>query len=486
VATAGVWRRAAAAPWWPELAIAALVIAGLALAVAAPVALLVVGGAALVVAGLVRWPFLIAASLVLLMGNVKVNYYMGFFTFFPEYLVLVVAAGLGFTAWLARPAWPPERRILLAFGVWAFTGILSVPFAMSVARVLPRVVLILTAMATWLAIVATVDTRPRLLRAVALWEIAATAYAIFGIVQMIGLVAGFDTSMPFLAHYSNPDLFVGIGAPVRRRIGDVFRANSMFNDPNILAGFLAAAMTAVLVLQQHHAELGRRARAAAERVALLLMGVCLMLTQSRSGVLAFVAGAGVVFAQRPRMLGKAGLWLVAGAAVAAIVGVMMALGVDPTLLVARLAGIGDTNDSSNRQHLDAFLYGLRLIARYPLTGVGLGNFGLYYGAEWDAYYAKMMSHSAPITYFAESGIPGGLAFLAVWWLVLRRAWRGEPPASDATARTLRLALCASLVALLAANLFYDYIARTFVWVIAGLAVCAARLRESAPGPVRPA
>ena len=38
-----------------------------------------------------------------------------------------------------------------------------------------------------------------------------------------------------------------------------------------------------------------------------------------------------------------------------------------------------------------------------------------------------------------------------------------------------MALLASLVALLVANLFYDYLLRTFVWVIVGLAMCSVRL-----------
>src|SRR5207248_2758007 len=248
----------------------------------------------------------------------------------------------------------------------------SVPFAVSVGRVLPRVVLIGTALATWLTIVVTVDTRKRLLRAMALWEIAATLYAVYGIVQMIGLVAGFDTTLHFLERFSNPDLFVGVGSPVRRRIGDVFRANSMFNDPNILAGFLAAAMTATLALRHRHAELGRRGRAAAETAALFIMGACLLLTQSRSGVLAFAAGATVLFARRPRALGRPGPWIAAGAVLAASVTIAVVLGVDPTLLASRFAGTGDISDNSNRQHLDVFLYGLGLLARYPLTGVGLG------------------------------------------------------------------------------------------------------------------
>lgn len=483
-ATAGVLgtlRRAAAQPGWPEATIAVAVIGVVALGVAAPLALVALAAATLVVAALTRRRFLIAASLIVLMGNVKVNYYLGFFTVFPEYLVLGVAAFLGFSAWLARPAWPPERRIVLAFIVWAFTGLLSVPFAAAVSRVLPRVVLIGLALVTWLTVVLTVDTRPRLRRALALWEIVATGYAVYGIVQMIGLVAGFDTSLHFLERYSNPDLFIGVGAPVRRRIGDVFRANSMFNDPNILGGFLAAAMTATLALREYHAEIGRRARSAFEILALCIMGTCLLLTQSRSGALAFAVGAAFVFAHRPRSLGRPALWLAVAGGVAVIGGAAVLLGVDYTLLFSRFAAISDTTDSSNRQHLDVFLYGLQLVARYPFTGVGLGNFGLFYGAERDAYFAKMMSHNAPLTYFAESGIPGGLAFVGLWALLLQRVWRREPATADAGARAARLALFASLLALLVANLFYDYITRTFVWVIAGLGVCAARLAARDPG-----
>src|SRR5262249_12615678 len=153
-----------------------------------------------------------------------------------------------------------------------------------------------------------------------------------------GLVAGFDTGMPFLAHISNPDLYVGIGSPVHRRIGDVFRANSMFNDPNILAGFLAAAIIATIALRQYHAEVGRRGRAAAEAAALFLMGACLFLTQSRSGVVALVAGVVTLFTLRPRAAGRPGLWIAAAAALALMIGVAMMLRVDPTLLGSRFAG----------------------------------------------------------------------------------------------------------------------------------------------------
>ena len=473
--SASVWRRAVIAPGRPELVLGVGVVgAVLAIATAPLVSLLLVLAVAMS-ALLVKRPFFIAAALIVCMGNVKVNYYLGFFTVFPEYLVLMVACGLGFYLWLARPKWPPERTLVLLVLVWIVTGALSVPFALSLSKVLARVVLMGISLVTLVSILTTVDTRPRLLRAMALWEVMATLYAAFGIVQMVGMVAGFDTTLHFLEPVSNPNIYLGVGSPVRRRIGDVFRANSMFNDPNILGGFLATAMAGVLALRMYHAESGRRGRARAELVALWIMAICLLLTQSRSGFLALLAGAGVVFAHRPRSLGRPGVWLAVGAGALAMIAVAMLVGVDPTLLLTRFAGTGDINDTSNKQHLEVFLYGLQLIARYPFTGVGLGNFGLFYGSERDAWFANMMSHCAPLSAFAESGLPGGFAFLAVWGYILRRLWRGQSASGDSQADALRLALFASLVALLVANLFYDYLLRTFVWVLVGLAMCTLRL-----------
>src|SRR5262249_45736054 len=180
---------------------------------------------------------------------------------FPACLVLIVATGMGLVAWWARPSWPPERRACVLMSVWVLTGILSLPSAASPERVLARVVLVGVSVVTFVTVVATVRSRRDLQRAVTLWEVIATLYAVFGIVQMIGLVVGFDTTLHFLKGIANPDMYQGVGSPVRRRIGDVFRANSMFNDPNILAGFLAAAMSAMLALRLHHAESGRRGRA---------------------------------------------------------------------------------------------------------------------------------------------------------------------------------------------------------------------------------
>jgi hypothetical protein len=461
-----------------EAALGTLVLAITAGLAFAPLPSWIALGACALVWTLVRWPFAFAATLIVLMGNVKVNVYLGFFTFFPEFLVLVVACAMGLLAWWARPSWPPERRATILILLWAFTGLLSLPFALSSSRVLARVVLVVVSLVIFLATVISLRSRADLRRAMTLWEVVATLYAVFGIVQMIGLVAGFDTTLHFLDGISNPDIYQGVGAPVRRRLGDVWRANSMFNDPNILGGFLAAAMSAMLAMRFHHAETGRARRSAMETGALVIMAVCLLLTQSRSGVLALLAGAGVVFASRPELLRRPALWIAVAVTLGAMVGVAILVQADPTLLLTRLAGSADTSDTSNRTHLAVFLYGLELLGRFPLFGAGLGNFGLYYGPERDAHFNNMMTHCAPLTYFAESGIPGGVAFCAVWWHIVRRVAGVRPSAPDAEGRALRVALLAAVVSLLVANIFYDYILRTFVWVIAALAVSVARHHDA--------
>jgi O-antigen ligase len=138
-------------------------------------------------------------------------------------------------------------------------------------------------------------------------------------------------------------------------------------------------------------------------------------------------------------------------------------------------------DESSSTHLAVALYALGLMARFPITGVGFGNFGYYYGSEVKASTTAMMSHNAILSAFAEAGILGGAALLALIVGLGRRPWRSlRRPGAAAARPWLRAAttgLFGAMIALLVSNLFYDYLLRDFVWVMCGLAVAAARLWE---------
>lgn len=475
-------------PLQSDLVVAVLATLAAAATLWQPVAALVLLLFTTVFAVLWRRPESAVYALVVLMGNVKVNYYAGFFTFFPEYLLLVVAGCVWLLRRLEAPRPLPEPAFFARFGLWVLAGACSFVFAPLVGKVFARVVLALLVGVVALIVVEAVRTRRVLARTLAVWEISAVLFAAYGIAQMIGLAVGLDLSPRLLEKYGNPDLAVGVGEPVRLRIQHIFRANSLFNDPNILAGYLAAATAGMLALSNWHSNSGRRVRARFEIAGVAVMLACLLLTLSRSGFLALAAGLSVVVSQWPGALRRPSFWIALVVLLAGTVVAGLALDVNPIVLFQRLTGTFDTNDGSNRVHAEVFLFGLRLFTRFPLTGAGLGNFGEYYGLEQDAHARNMMTHCAPLSAFAETGIFGGFAFLALtgwvlsrpWSLVRDRALRARDPQLHAYAT----ALLAALVAVGVANLFYDYYLRTFVWVLSGLAVALPRLRAHDPEPGR--
>jgi hypothetical protein len=430
------------------------------------------------------WRAPLAGVLILIafMGNVKFNYYAGFFTVFPEYLVLAVASLVLWLRWMEDRRPLEERGIMLLFAAWVFAGVLSCVYAELLGKVLAKAVLIGLAAWTCYLTVVGVRTERALGRALAWFEGAALVSMLYGGVQMAGVLMGFDTSLHFLEKYGNPLMYYGIGSPAELSLTYFFRVNAFFNDPNILAGYLAAAITMTLALLLRHAGVAeRRTQARFESLLLWLGLICMVFTLSRSGILALIAGCATVLAFEPQVLRRGRFWWMAAAGLAGASLVSVAMGIDPLLLVQRLAQSFNENDVSSRVHHDVFLYGLSLLARYPLTGVGLGNFGVHYSAEVDAYYPNMMSHSSPLSYFAESGLLGGCAFLAVTGVVLWRPWRAlRNPSLRRTRPELHacvVGLLGAMVAIDVANLFYDYYLRTFIWVLSGLALAAARLAE---------
>lgn len=468
--------------------IACLTVLAASLAIWKPLPAVLLAGVALALSLFWRRPQVAVYTLVILMGNVKINLYMGFFTLFPEYLVLALAGFVWAMRLAENPRPLPEVAFFWRFGIWLVAGALSIVFAPLVTKVVARAVLSLIMAAIVLLTLDGVRSRKILTRVLAVWEISAVLFALYGVVQLVGLATGHDLSPRLLERYANPELAVGVGAPLRLRVENIFRANSLFNDPNILAGYLATAIVMTIALRTHHAAVGRKARAAMETVGLAIMGVCLMLTISRSGFLALAGGLMVLLSQWPEALRKKRFWFAVGGTLCGIFLVAIALDANPLLLVQRLTGSFDTNDGSNRVHRDVFFYGLQLFARYPLTGVGLGNFGEFYGLEADAYARNMMSHCAPLSAFAETGLFGGLAFvsLAIWIASrpLRVMRDRELKARDPEMHAIATGLFAAVIAVNVANLFYDYYPRTFVWIISGLAIALPRLAGLANEPER--
>lgn len=431
----------------------------------------------------------IVLVLAALMINVKANYYTGSLTIFPEFPFLLLVGMIALLQVLAGEPLAPLGELWLLFGWWLVAGALSSVNALEIGRVASKGLLIVLAALIVYLILRGVRTRGDLRRSLLWIEGSALVSGVYSIVQVAGGALGWDTSLHFLEKYSNPDIYLGIGAPVLYQLSRVFRANGFFNDPNIEGGYLAAAISLVFALRTAHVSLpGRRRRAVFETVLLLALAVALLLTLSRSGFLATACGLTCVLFFRPDVLQRPAFWITGAVGIGvAIIGSLLS-GIDPFLLVVRLGQTFDRTDVSSQQHYEVGLYALKLLARFPITGAGLRNYGFYYSGEVDAEFPNMSAHNAPLDFLAETGLFGGIAFLALVFTVLREPWKelrrdGDLRRRDPEGHAFLVGLFASMVALNVANLFYDYYLRTFVWVFTGLTLAAVRLRSTeASGP----
>ena len=457
------------------------------LAVTAPAIAIVVALGFLLTVGLWRHPAVMAPVLLVLMGNVKINYYTGFFTVFPEYIPLGIASVLFAIRWLEGRERIEEPRIALAFAAFTAAGLLSFVYAIDPARVISKSIVIPIAFASFYFTRVSIRDERSLDRAFAWLAIGATLVAGYGIAQMIGIALGRDLSLGFLRRWGNPDFEYSVGAPVLHQLTSTFRANSLFNDPNILGGYLAATLPPIAARAMVGGPRRPAMRSAAYAIVLTLLATCLLFTLSRSGIIGALIGLLVVVAGNPAVLRNARLWWAAGGALGVALIAAARVGVDSLLLAARLVSTFAGNDFSTRTHHEAFVYGMNLFLRHPLTGVGFRNFGEYYWREVDPAQPSMMAHNAVVSYFAEGGLLAGAAFLLlVGWIVARPLRALGDPALRRDRPRLHaaiLGLLGGLAGLAVTNMFYDFSLRTFVWVIAGMAVAASRLAERrGPGP----
>ncbi|NPV66901.1 MAG: hypothetical protein HPY64_07130 [Anaerolineae bacterium] len=199
--------------------------------------------------------------------------------------------------------------------------------------------------------------------------------------------------------------------------------------------------------------------------ALGLVGLALLLTYSRGSMLALGAALGFVAVMRYRRL----LWIMLAAAA-----VILMLPVTQGYVARLIEGL-QFADQASQMRIGEINDALRLIGRYPLTGVGFSGTptrDLYLGVA-----------NLYLTLAGNTGLPGlGAYLLMIGGLLVYglRAW-------SRPGRTLRLegfwlGAYAAIVAVLVAGIFDHYFFKlefqasgTLFWLVLGLATAVSRL-----------
>jgi O-antigen ligase len=288
-------------------------------------------------------------------------------------------------------------------------------------------------------------------------------YAEITIMAVVFAIVGFY-------QYETRDIFQNPKVITSNAYAPFFRVNSVFWDPSIYGRFLVVAMVASIVAIVRWRS-PRIALAAAAALVVMWLGLLISFSQSSFAAL-FVAVVGAAVA--------AWRWraLVALLLTAAVLAGIAASQPQIRRSVQHHTTSGLNSASSGRYSLVA--NGIRIAARHPLLGVGVGGFKRAYAERVHLKGKepkKAASHDTPVTVAAETGVVG-LGLLG--WLigaVLVPAFRPRSSLALATGLALGAILCHSLFY----NAFFE---DPITWALFGLVALTARVAVPARPPVR--
>lgn len=273
-------------------------------------------------------------------------------------------------------------------------------------------------------------------------------------------------------------LLTGFPGPVRQ-VERLALEGSSLNDPNTLG------MTMLIGLPMWMVVIGDRSRNLLSRIAAALCTIPIFvatpMTGSR-GTLVAAAIVGIYLFKRFSVAGKTGL-IVAVSLVVILAGAFLTEGLmQRYTTVVDPDQVGETAATESRVHL--FKQGLHLIARNPITGVGVGMFAV---AENDLAISQGMRrgtwhtcHNMFMQVASEGGIPAiVLYFFILWtvWKTLGLVERVTPDEHPRAAQVVRLAfwMRITFLAFCACGLFLSSgLSPTFV-ILTSLPMAFARI-----------
>jgi O-antigen ligase len=231
------------------------------------------------------------------------------------------------------------------------------------------------------------------------------------------------------------------------------RPSAFYLDPNFLGGHLAAACVVALGLA---ADPGERSRRAVWYPSALVLAVVMLLTYSRSAMIALAVGLVALAITLPSGTRRPVVLLLGGLIIAGIVA--------SPLVIERFPQ--GKLDPSSRTRLLMYVSSAEMIRDHPVFGVGLEAYQNVYPQyrKPEALERIAHPHQVPAALVAETGVMGllaqvGLGVAAVVTLLRRRklGWQGY----DA-------ALLAAFSGLVVGSFFQFYLYFAVMWLVVGL------------------
>ena len=273
---------------------------------------------------------------------------------------------------------------------------------------------------------------------------------------LIALAVSVITSFAAVSDYQAGRLLTG-GIRIKGVIG------GLFENPNDLALHLVTMLPLAVALMLATSGLGKKLL---YFTAALVMTAAIICTFSRGGFLGLLAAA-LVIAWK---LGRKNRAIVTVVCVVVLIAFLMFA---PAQYGGRLSSIwgGDAMGSSNARR-ELFWRSVIVALRYPIFGVGMGNF------HFKSLH-EQVSHNSFTQVASELGMPALMFYVLFMITPIRRMKRVENDTFGVKDKArfyyLSIGLQASLIGYMVASFFASVAFLWYVYYLVGYAVCVSRL-----------
>lgn len=299
--------------------------------------------------------------------------------------------------------------------------------------------------------------------------------ASYGLYQVLAFALGLPLELPFTEYLQYTEkyntsvtVFSSSGMPIPR-------INSTFNDPVLIGAFSGMVLMIMLGLYVYHMVGGTltKQRKAYYWCGFVVLALCIILSFSRScwiGVLAGFLCLGILLL-RDRKMHRL-VWKFTGAGLFIFSLVLLFSPFLKEIIIGRITQTFDLSDTSTSEHLKWAYISLHAWSENPIFGVGLNNFGEFYAKKYQAH-SQVMTHSAYLSFIAETGTVGFLLEISLIAVILRMAFHALRVANqdgNMYYKYLLMGLISGYFVVLGSNITYHFYPQFYVWFLKGLIV----------------
>ena len=362
------------------------------------------------------------------------------------------------------------RQLLMLFCVLTGIFLFSSVSAISFLKAFRVTVLNITLFILFFIVIQLTTDMQGLRKYIKHWMIIGFLLCLFGISQLIGKLHGLDLDALLFTRFQLMP-YGRTEFDVARMVG--FRIYSVFTDTNNFAAFMNTVFPFFLTASIYFLSIRKHKKFLLFGIGSLVVGSTLILTLSRSGWIGLFFGLTVIVLDKRKQIFKYG-----SIKYILVFLLLFFIVVSPfSKYISRSVAGRFVEDISFKTHSFVAESAISMFCRNPLFGVGIGNWGEYYGRYYKPGHEHWNAHSAYLQILSEVGLIGFALYLFLFSFVLKQILYFKNHTTGYDSEVLGSGLLAGFIALLGANIFYQNYTFQFFIVFSGLSFVSGNVVE---------